>query len=83
MTQGFAAVNYRGEILIKTVSDTRRAAMVNWLVTEGRVMVFKDSTDAEIEEDFLNFAGKKGLACIEAVTVAVASNDAGEWHERP
>jgi hypothetical protein len=51
MTNGFAAVDFRGQILIKTVSETRRAAMVNWLVTEGRVMVFRDSTDAEIEED--------------------------------
>lgn len=75
MTNGFAAVNYRGEILIKTVSETRRAAMVNWLVTEGRVMVFRDSTDAEIEEDFLNSCARKGLASIEPVSIALVSQD--------
>lgn len=75
MTNGFAAVDYRGKILIKTVSETRRAAMVNWLVTEGHVMVFKDSTDAEIEEDFLNFCAKKGLASIEPVTISRQEND--------
>jgi len=69
---GFAAVNHRGEILIKTVSETRRSAMVNWLVTEARVMVFRDSTDAEIEEDFLNFGAKKGLASIEPIAVVRA-----------
>jgi hypothetical protein len=70
--RGYAAVNYRGEILIKTVSATRRAAMVNWLVSEGRVMVFHDSTDAEIEDDFLNFCSKKGLASIESVSIALS-----------
>lgn len=71
--QGYAAVSHRGEILIKTVSETRRAAMVNWLVTEGRVMVFRDSTDAEIEDDFLNFCAKRGLASIEPVSIALTS----------
>jgi hypothetical protein len=73
--QGFAAVNHRGKILIKTVSETRRAAMVNWLVTEGRIMVFSDSTDAEIEEDFLNFCAKKGLASVEEVTVVLTQTE--------
>jgi hypothetical protein len=78
MTNGFAAVDFRGQILIKTVSETRRAAMVNWLVTEGRVMVFRDSTDAEIEEDFLNFCAKKGLASIEPVAISLQEQRGAE-----
>jgi hypothetical protein len=77
MTQGFAAVNHRGEILIKTVSDTRRAAMVNWLVAEGRVIVFQTDTDEDIEKSFLELAGKRGLALIEPVTIAISSPDQG------
>lgn len=73
MTQGFAAVNHRGEILIKTVSDTRRAAMVNWLVSEARIMVMQTDTDEEIAKGFLELAGKRGLALIEPVTIAISS----------
>jgi hypothetical protein len=75
--QGYAAVSYQGEILIKTVSETRRAAMVNWLVTEGRIMVFRDSTDAEIEEDFLKFCAMRGYASIEAVSITLSPSDRG------
>lgn len=43
------AVEDKTGILIRTVSDTRRAAIVNWLVTERRVMVFANYTDDLIE----------------------------------
>lgn len=47
-TSGWAVVQ-GGEILVKTVSDTRRAAIVNWLVTEAEIMVLNSWTDDRIE----------------------------------
>jgi hypothetical protein len=73
--QGYAAVNYRGEILVKTLSDTRRAAMINWLVTEALQMIFSTDTDSEIEQKFYDHASKRGLATIEPVTIAISPAD--------
>lgn len=46
--EGWAVVS-KGNILVRTVSDTRRAALVNWLVTEARVLVLTSWTDDDIE----------------------------------
>lgn len=73
MTNGFAAVNHRGEILVKTVSETRRAAMVNWLVTELHFMITLNHTDEAIDELFRRNAAQRGLALIEPVTIAPAT----------
>ncbi len=43
------AVKEGDKINIRTVSDTRRAAIVNWLVVVPRVMIYNHMTDAEIE----------------------------------
>lgn len=46
----WAVVDKRtGTILVKTVSDSRRAAIVNWLVAEAGIMIYNSTTDAEIE----------------------------------
>lgn len=39
----------RDAIFVKTVCDTRRGAIINWLVTECGVPVTKYHTDADIE----------------------------------
>lgn len=46
---GWAVVKSNGLIHIKTVSDTRRAAIINWLVTEKGVRIYAYHTDADIE----------------------------------
>lgn len=46
---GWAVVKSNGLIHIKTVSDTRRAAIINWLVTEKQVRIYTYHTDADIE----------------------------------
>lgn len=48
--EGWAVVAMNGDIYIKTVSDTRRAAIINWLGTEKRVMVANYHTDDDIEQ---------------------------------
>lgn len=72
MTRGFAAVNTRGEIMVHTVSPSRRAAMVNWLVTELHFMITLNHTDEMIEELFTRNAEHRGLASIEHVTIDLA-----------
>lgn len=71
MTKGFAAVDQRARILVNTVSDTPRAAMVNWLVVHGH-LIFQHHTDQEIAEKFLCAATQRGLATIEEVTISVS-----------
>lgn len=71
--EAFAAVNQRREILIATVSPTRRAAMVNWLVVEGGTAVYQWHSDQEIERMFFIGASQRGLALIEVVTVSLSS----------
>lgn len=39
-----------GEIKVNTVAATRRAAIVNWLMTERRVIAFNDWSDTMIED---------------------------------
>ena len=44
------AIFDNGQILVTTVSPTRRGAIINWLVTERAMMVFNEDTDEKIEE---------------------------------
>jgi hypothetical protein len=38
-----------GQINVRTVSDTRRAALVNWLVTERNILILAQTSDEAIE----------------------------------
>lgn len=42
------AVQTFGKILVNTISDTPRAAMVNWLVTVPQVMILQRHSDDDI-----------------------------------
>lgn len=46
---GWAVLDAKRGILINTVSDTRRAAIVNWLITERNEIVRASTTDEQIE----------------------------------
>lgn len=46
---GWAVVS-ASKLYVRSVSETRRAAIVNWLVTEKDVCVMSYHTDAAIEE---------------------------------
>jgi hypothetical protein len=45
--EGWGVVDHGG-LNIRTVSDTRRAAIVNWLVTEAMLMISNGHTDDHI-----------------------------------
>jgi hypothetical protein len=64
--EGFAVVN-AGQIDVRTVSPTQRAAQVNWLFTHG-FPVFNYETDEQIEA---HWKRRKGAAEIVAVTIEV------------
>jgi hypothetical protein len=53
-------------IKVRTVSDTQRAAMVNWLVTECGCMIYSYITDEQIEHLWLQ---KRRQATVEIVTI--------------
>ena len=53
--RGFAAVRH-GEIDVRTVSPTIRAAKVNWLVVHRGIQIYVTTTDEEIEEMWKNWA---------------------------
>ena len=51
------AVVENEKIDVRTVSETRRAAIVNWLVVSRRIPIFLGTTDEEIEEIWDKFSG--------------------------
>jgi hypothetical protein len=62
------AVVEGGKINIRSVSPTRRAAIVNWLCTEVKMLALNTATDVDIERVW---EANKGSA--EATKVVVAA----------
>lgn len=50
MAEGWAVTTSNGDIEVSTVSPTRRAAIVNWLVVACSIMIRNSHSDADIEE---------------------------------
>lgn len=56
--EGWAVMGlHAGRIFVKTVSETRRGAIVNFLVTECKMLVLNRHTDADIEAMWQFFGG--------------------------
>lgn len=55
-SQGWAVADPEG-INVRTVSETRRAAIVNWLVVEKGVGVYRETTDEAIERLWRQLCG--------------------------
>ncbi len=70
MIEGYAVTDRRGQIFIRTVSDTQRAAMVNWLVAEAGIRVMAWATDDDIKEKFCKHHAL-GLAGVVKVKVDI------------
>lgn len=54
--EGWGVIDADG-LNIRTVSDTRRAAIVNWLVVQLGIVPLRDETDDEIESKWTRFSG--------------------------
>lgn len=67
LTPGWAVVD-NGKILVDTVSSTRRAAIVNYLVVYKGIRIFDSYSDAKIEE---LWAGNKVSAAVQEVKIAI------------
>ena len=59
MTDYGWAVAHDGQILLKTVSDTRRAALVNWIYVYGRTTVLDGYSDELIEQLWNDLRGPR------------------------
>lgn len=63
----WAVINsFNGEINVRSISPTRRAAIVNWLVVEEQLPIMALHSDEEIEEIWKHFG--KHAECVQ-VTV--------------
>lgn len=67
------AVASRGKILVKTISDTRRAAIVNWLVTEGNILTSNTGTAS------LTISGTSGSGNGRASCASSAKRSSQGW----
>jgi hypothetical protein len=52
---GWAVLVKGGPIYVKTVSETRRGAIVNWLVVEHGALIMNHHTDADIERMWTHY----------------------------
>jgi len=65
--EGWGVVGRAG-LIVKTISDTRRAAIVNWLVTDAHILLLQSHTDADIERLWNEY---REDATVERVRIAV------------
>lgn len=66
--EGFGVIDHDG-LRVRTVSDTRQAAIVNWLMTEGRTLVRSYHSEDQIEA---MWNAKRGEAMVMPVRIHVA-----------
>lgn len=66
---GWAVIDDEG-LKVRTVSETRRAAIVNWLVTEAGLLVTQLHTDENIEA---MWNAQRGDAITKKVHITAAS----------
>ena len=70
MSNGWAVI--KESIIVNTVSSTRRAAIVNWLVASGRMTVMATVTDDMIEQAWRIL---KGDASVVEVDITITSEE--------
>lgn len=67
MTAKGFAIKEHGEILVATLSATRKAAIINFLVTQRMCMIFEHNTDGEIEAMWQSMKIK--AECVEVLII--------------
>jgi hypothetical protein len=75
---GYAVV-MNGMLLPRTVCETKRGAMVNWLMTYRQVIVFSQESDDEIEKRFYEYA-KTQNAAVHEIEMMTTSGPLEIWH---
>jgi hypothetical protein len=69
---GWAVVDQHG-INVRSVSPTRRAAIINWLVANCGMAVWSGASDAVIETWWRDRAGSAGASVVQ-VTITLTTN---------
>jgi hypothetical protein len=70
-SRGYAVLDDKGNILVRTITDSERGAKVNWLGTTGGLRVTSDWPDAMVAEMFERL---RGGAYVVEVEVKVRKN---------
>lgn len=78
--QGFAVV-LNDKVNINTISETERAAMVNWLVVECKILIYSTTTDEQIEELWFKYRRRALIEIVEVVAVKVNKKKPMEFTE--
>lgn len=65
--KGWAVVDIDG-IRVDTVSATRRAAIVNWLVTSAGLFIYNSDTDEKIDSLWND---RRGIATVQEVRILI------------
>lgn len=60
-TSGYAVLDAKGSILLRTVSDTARGAKVNWLFVYGHIFVAAAWSEEMIADTFERVRGNAEL----------------------
>lgn len=87
LARGWAVVD-GGEIVVESVSPTRRAAIVNWLFTARRVLITVIHTAEEIEQEWAAFRGGAEVVQVGIVAwdhrepTSIAARTASELSQR-
>jgi hypothetical protein len=66
------AIRDAGEIDVRTVSPTPRAAKVNWLVTGFNARITNATTDEQIEAAWLQFSSMSPIECVRVAIKEIA-----------
>jgi hypothetical protein len=75
----WACFNEHGQVLVRTISDTRRAAIVNWIVTERSIFIGANYTDEQIERSWQCLKGLcevRRVVIIDRLTKSQSRDDA-------
>jgi hypothetical protein len=64
-TRGFAVIDAKGNILVRTITDSVRGAKVNWLGTIGGVLVPNTWSDKMIADAFERMRGEVDVVEVE------------------
>lgn len=71
---GFAILSF-GRIEIATVSPRRRGALVNWLVTSGRIPIYAWTSDTEIESLWRTTRGDHECLEVQITPLSLSSTE--------
>jgi len=65
------AIEEDGEVDVRTVSPTRIAAIVNWMLVSADLMIMRGATDEWISREFAGYEAARGVHAVEVAITKV------------